>query len=62
MSLNASPGITFDGGESEINFAMHLETSYEFEFDNFHLGPVLEFAYDPEDIHISLGLHLGIGF
>ena len=62
LSLNASPGITFEGGESEINFAMHLETSYEFEFDNFHLGPVLEFAYDPEDIHISLGLHLGIGF
>ena len=34
----------------------------EFEFNNFHIGPVLEFAYDPEDYHISLGLHIGFGF
>jgi len=62
LSLNVSPGITFEGGESEMNFAIHLETSYEFELNDFHLGPVLEFASDPEDIHLSLGLHIGYGF
>ncbi|MEO5907479.1 MAG: hypothetical protein ABIQ11_12180 [Saprospiraceae bacterium] len=46
----------------EVAFALHAETAYEFELSNFHLGPVLESAYDPEDFHISLGLHTGIGF
>ncbi len=62
-SINLSPGITFEGSETEeAAFAVHLETSYEFEINNFHIGPVLEFAYDPEDYHISLGLHVGYGF
>ena len=62
-SLNVSPGLTFEESQSsEMNFAIHIETSYEFEVKNFHFGPVLEFAYDPEDIHISLGLHIGYGF
>ena len=29
---------------------------------NIHIGPALEFAYEPEDFHISLGIHLGYGF
>jgi hypothetical protein len=39
-----------------------IETAYEFEIKNFHVGPAFEFAYDPEDFHISLGLHCGFGF
>lgn len=63
VTINFSPGITFEDGEtSELNFAMHLESSYDFEFHSFHIGPVLGFAYDPEDFHISLGLHIGYGF
>ncbi len=63
LGINLSPGITFEDNESSnINFALHVETSYEFEINNFHIGPVLEFAYDPEDYHISLGLHIGYGF
>ncbi len=69
LSVNISPGITFekhieDDGEVEIekNLGAHLESAYEWEFGNLHLGPVLEFAYDQEDIHISLGLHIGYGF
>lgn len=62
ISLNVSPGLTFEDGNSGSSFALHLEASYEFEINNFHLGPNLEFAYDPEDFHISLGLHLGFGF
>jgi len=62
LSLNVSPGITFEGDASDINFALHIETSYEIELNDFHLGPVLELATDPEDIHLSLGLHIGYGF
>jgi hypothetical protein len=62
LSLNASPGVTFEKGEKKGRFALHLESAYEFEIKEFHIGPVLEFAYDPEDYHISLGLHIGYGF
>ena len=63
FSMIVSPGITFEGAEEgHANFALHLEFAYEIEVKNFHLGPVLEFAYDPEDFHISLGVHIGIGF
>lgn len=63
LNLNLSPGITFEGGNmADPAFALHVESSYEFEINHFHLGPTIEFAYDPEDYHISVGLHLGFGF
>lgn len=63
LSLILSPGITFEHGEtSEAAFAIHVEATYEFEVGDFHVGPVAEWAYDPEDIHLSLGLHIGYGF
>lgn len=63
LSFMVSPGIAFEQNHSHSpDFAVHLETSYEFEINNFHLGPNFEFAYDSEDYHFSLGLHFGIGF
>lgn len=62
LCFNISPGLTFEDESESPNFAFHFETSYEIEFDNFHIGPVFEIAYDPEDIHVSLGLHVGYGF
>jgi len=62
LSFNVSPGLTVEDKSSEVNFALHLETAYEFEVMNFHIGPAFEFAYDPEDYHLSLGLHIGYGF
>ncbi len=63
FTVNVSPGIIFeDKNFSSLSFALHLETTYEFEIKNFHVGPAFEFAYDPEDFHISLGLHCGFGF
>lgn len=63
LNFNISPGLASENNEFKKSiFALHFETSYEFEIHNFHLGPVLEVAADKEDVHISLGLHLGIGF
>ncbi|MDH3649916.1 MAG: hypothetical protein OEQ53_09540 [Saprospiraceae bacterium] len=63
LGINLSPGLTFEDSEgSTVNFALHIEASYEVEWHDFHIGPVLELAYDPEDYHISLGLHIGYGF
>jgi hypothetical protein len=58
-----SPGISLYGHEeSTIRFALHLETTYEFEIKNLHLGPALGFGYSSQDYHVSLGLHLGYVF
>lgn len=63
LTFIISPGLTIeDASSGEASFALHLESAYEFEFKNIHLGPVIEIAYDPEDIHISIGIHLGYGF
>jgi hypothetical protein len=43
-------------------FALHVETVYEFEIGPLILGPAVEFAYDADDIHFSLGLHIGFPF
>jgi len=61
MSINLSPGVSFEN-KRNMNFALHIESAYEFSIQNFHFGPVIEFAYDSEDQHISLGLHIGFGF
>jgi len=63
LNLSISPGLAFEDGSKTPEFATHFEMSYEFEIlDEIHIGPLLEFAKDTEDAHISFGLHLGIGF
>lgn len=61
LTLNLSPGVAFEGEhKDEKDFALHFETVYEFEFGAFHIGPVMELAYHPEDYHVSLGIHIGL--
>lgn len=63
LNLNLSPGLKYQKFSlSTVEFAIHVETSYEFEIKNFHLGPVAGIAFSPGDFHIGLGIHLGIGF
>ncbi|MCZ2101976.1 MAG: hypothetical protein LC107_10620 [Chitinophagales bacterium] len=62
LSFSISPGINVDNRFKNPEFAIHGEIAYEFEFGNFHLGPVLDLARDHEEIHISLGVHFGYGF
>ncbi len=63
LTLNLSPGLKFEDNRfSNPGFALHLETSYEFELGGFHLGPALEIAHDAEDNHLSAGLHFGLEF
>ncbi len=59
LTFSLSPGVVFEGDEKD--FALHFETVYEFEFGAFHIGPVLELAWHPEDYHIGLGIHIGLG-
>ncbi|MFV0592841.1 MAG: hypothetical protein ACK5M7_15775 [Draconibacterium sp.] len=62
LTVGLSPGITFEGEHpEEKDFALHFETVYEFELGSFHIGPLLELAYHREDIHLSFGVHIGVG-
>jgi hypothetical protein len=58
LSLGISPGISLDSGEPSL----HFETGYEFEVGKICVGPVFTYAIDPEDQHMSLGVHIGYSF
>ncbi len=62
LSFSISPGLAFEDKNGTPKLAVHFETSYDFSLGDFHLGPAFDFAWDTEDSHISLGLHIGYGF
>lgn len=62
ISFSIAPGVNVNNQLKNPEFAIHGEVAYEFEIGNIHIGPVLDIARDHEDVHFSLGLHLGIGF
>lgn len=62
LTLSISPGIVWEGAEDgESGFGLHGEAVYEFELGAFHIGPMLEVAWHPEDWHLSVGIHIGLG-
>ena len=62
LTLSISPGIVWEGTEEgEAGFGLHGEAVYEFELGAFHVGPMIELAWHPEDWHISSGIHIGLG-
>lgn len=62
ISFSVIPGLTFEDKEKSARFSIHLEAAYEWEIKDFHIGPVIKFAYDQEDYHTGIGLHIGYGF
>lgn len=63
VSINLAPGVTWLGTDSNtVKPALHLEGLYEFKLGKFHLGPLLGVAFNTEDLHASVGLHLAFGF
>jgi len=63
ISINIAPGISWLSSEkNSAKPSMHIEGIYEWEFGNFHLGPMLGVAFNREDVHASLALHFAWGF
>jgi len=63
LHFNMSPGLTSENFNfNNFRFAFHIEGAYEFEIRHFLIGPVLEYAYDIEDTHVSAGIHVGYTF
>ncbi len=63
LTFNISPGLMLeDENLKKANLAIHFETAYEFKIKYICIGPVFETAFDAKDIHMSIGLHLGIDF
>ncbi len=62
LTLNVAPGIAFtNSNKGLIEFSIHLESTYEFEIKNFHIGPLVEWAIEPDETHFTIGLHVGFG-
>ena len=57
-----APGILFSehDGNNEIHFTQHFEFYYEFELDQFHIGPQFDVGIEEGDLHYMFGIHFGI--
>lgn len=63
ITLNLSPGFAFENNLiKNSQLAMHIESTYNFEFKKYHIGPIIELGIDKKDKHLSIGLHFGFGF
>jgi hypothetical protein len=52
LNLCVSLGTIFE--DDNVTLSVHMETAYEFELYGVHLEPTLGYAYNAEDMHISL--------
>lgn len=59
-SASIATGLTFG---DEISGALHLETLYEVEINDYvHAGPALEVGMDKHEVHITPRIHVGFVF
>jgi len=62
LNLCVNPGINFDSAHGEVSFSAHTKATYEFDLDGTYIGPTFGFAYNPEDLLFSLGIHISVDF
>lgn len=65
LYFGISPGlsISLTGEENKgMDFTMHFESLYEFEFEHFHIGPMLEYSLGQDESHLMLAVHFGFHF
>ena len=63
LSFSLAPGLVLENSKfDDVKFALHFELFYEFEFENFHVGPMAGYSLSKEDNHIGAGIHLGYIF
>ena len=64
FSIAYAPGIIISDPNKDSNdrFTQHFEFCYEFEFNQFHLGPQFDLGIDSDEIHYMFGIHLGLDF
>ncbi|MCK5028015.1 MAG: hypothetical protein KAR57_00170 [Bacteroidales bacterium] len=63
ISVNVAPGLVFLESEPDKSrFALHTEILYEFHIGVFNIGPSIGAAFNPDDFHTSVGVHLAVGF
>ena len=60
LALTVAPGIAFSN-TGLVEFSTHLEMTYEFEIKNYHVGPLVEWAIEPDEMHFTIGIHVGFG-
>ncbi len=59
--LIVSAGITREDAERRTLPSLHFEVVREFKLSRLlHLGPTLEVAYDTNDFHAGIGLHISL--
>lgn len=63
ITIDLGPGIIFPN-EEHPNFSLvaHIEASAAFDIGKIHIGPMVGYGIGLEDIHYSLGVHLGWHF
>ena len=64
LALSYAPGILMRLQDDEYIYQMahHIEITYEFELDKFHIGPVAEVGIEQVGVHYMLGVHIGVDF
>jgi len=51
-----------EDSENIFQLAHHIETAYEFELGEFHIGPMAELGVEVIGVHYMFGIHVGMDF
>lgn len=52
-----------DSHHSRSRFSLHMEVVYDLiHFNNFHLGPTVDYAWAKDDAHFMIGVHCAYSF